>query len=159
MSDDLMALLVQIDRRLGAIESAQKAQANEVLQLRSRISRAEIDAAEAKRVSDTGVAELRATETALIGHVDKATRALIDNDARQNRMLSAIEERSHEMIEAFRERRAVEAAKAEMSAQNAAREAAAIERAERRRRVITWALGALFVAAQTLQIATNLGRP
>lgn len=159
MSDDLMAVLGQIERRLGAIESAQRAQANEVLQLRARISRAEIEATEAKRVSDTGVAELRATETALIAHVDKATRALIDNDARQNRMLTSIEERSHEMVEAFRERRAVESARAAMVAETAARDAAALERSERRRRAITWALGALFVAAQTLQIATNLGRP
>jgi nitroreductase len=63
------------------------------------------------------------------------------------------------MVEAFRERRAVESARAAMVAETAARDAAALERSERRRRAITWALGALFVAAQTLQIATNLGRP
>ena len=81
-----------------------------------------------------------------------------DNDVRQNRLLEDLLAKSAGMLEAFQEKRVRDQARSMLNAELEQQTAIAIERAERRRKVITWAMGTLFVAAQIIQIAANVKR-
>ena len=132
---------------------------HELRRLQGIVDKCREDSAEALRIAEGSSHQLKSTGDALIRHVDQAVGHL-QADALANReVVESMNKSIQALLQESRDREARKQARSQVSLEHAAQEAMELEKAQRRKRHLTWMLGIAFAVLQLVEIGLNLLKP
>lgn len=155
--------LTSLEERIKACERRAATLADEVQRVAKEAARAREDAHKALTKADGASHELRSIGEGLVRHVGSAVQPLVDIAKDRNERLGIIEHRLGEqdgglktLLDESRKFRARQEAKSSLKLEDEANAAFAHLRSERKRKLLSWTLGILFVCAQLAQLLRSL---